>query len=267
MVHLMIPTNILVIQIVYLFFLLVLFHQVVAGPKSKPSNTLHIWVGEDHDLTGLFRVMPIIALRDSCVPLMMEIRADVESKLAHSAQLEHVWRWILVYSFGLSGMFYIFTGLFGYVGYGARTKPNVLRNLQDSGGSLAALVNFLFATSLVVSYPLICFVVRQPFRRALATSSRWLATKPEIIFSLEAMIVCTSTLVTAIAVPGIDVVLEFIGGTAAVFVNYLAPVGIFFLVRPESFPRRQYRAACIALVGTTVSIITLSNLASRLGVF
>ncbi len=122
----------------------------------------------------------------------------------------------------------------------------------------------LFAVSLVVSYPLICFVVRQPFRRALASSSRWSEKKPEVVFSLEAMLVCLATLVAAIAVPGIDVALELIGGTAAVFVNYLAPVGIFFLVKPESFARRRLRATCIALVGTSVSLITLANLAARL---
>lgn len=84
---------------------------------------------------------------------------------------------------------------------------------------------------------------------------------PFWIFSLEAMCVTSLTLAASIAVPGIDVALEFIGGTAAVFVNYLAPVVMFLVVKPEkTFRRDAPKALAIGAVGALVSTITLHNL-------
>lgn len=84
---------------------------------------------------------------------------------------------------------------------------------------------------------------------------------PFAMFSLEALCVTALALSASIAVPGIDVALEFIGGTAAVFVNYLAPVFMFLIVRPEAtFKRDAGKAIFIGVVGALVTCSTLGNL-------
>lgn len=160
-------------MLVYVFFLLVLADSAFeAGDYSGVE-----WYKAD--FVALFRVLPIIALSYSCVPLMMEVRSDFESKLATSPRLEQHWQRVVVHAFALSGSFYILTGFLGYLAFAQGTRPNVLANLQEQVGAgwLAHGVNLLFAISLIVSYPLICFVVRQPFRRALLSlfrEVRWL---------------------------------------------------------------------------------------------
>jgi len=90
-------------------------------------------------------------------------------------------------------------------------------------------------------------------------------TPPWLLFTLEAAIVTSATLAAAIAVPGIDVVLELIGGTAAVFVSYVAPVGLFFLVKPEpTFRRDWFKALVIGFVGVWIGILTCWNLYASL---
>ena len=205
-----------------------------------------------------------------------------------------------VLSFSASGFFYIATGFLGYVAFRAKTEANVLSNLEELGW-IATTVNALFAASLIVSYPLICFVVREPVRRVLfwivsffvkenpeeeeplrtpspnkdleqARSKidgnlekelvlRSHESPPLMIFVLEAAIVTSATLAAAIALPGIDIVLELIGGTAAVFVSYIAPVGLFYIVRPEhSFESYRKKAFAIGLAGAMVGMLSLMNL-------
>lgn len=306
---------------IYCFFLLVLlkecatrvalgdFHMGEMGErKVMPSAPLN-WM--NGGLNNLFRVLPIIALSYSCVPLMFEVRRTLERRLPSRSQVESSWKVVAIASFAASGFFYIATGFLGYVAFRGSTSANVLTNLEDLGW-IASMVNALFAASLVVSYPLICFVVREPVRRVLFWSVSFVtregddeesskneldveqrpvmsnaggngnnnvnnlselnqskdslsrnpidSSPPLAIFVLEAAIVTSATLAAAIAFPGIDVILELIGGTAAVFVSYVAPVGLFYLVKPESFQKDRIKAFVIGLVGTWIGILTCWNL-------
>lgn len=310
-------------MVIYFVFLLVLAKEAAAGGGGGGGELN--WMG--NGWAPLSRVLPIIALSYSCVPLMIEVRKQLERKLASQQQVDSAWRFVSIASFVASGFFYVATGFLGYVAFSASTQANVLSNLEDLGW-IATGVNALFAVSLVVSYPLIAFVVREPIRRTFYfltgavfsddnaadvrngelhddyrkdddaelnsnnnNSQRSLTTNETkqsmkknteasqtdlsdarsntnsvenptfLMFVLEALIVTSLTLAAAIALPGIDVVLELIGGTAAVFVSYIAPVGLFLIVKPErTYAKDFYKAVTIGLVGMLISVLTCWNL-------
>ena len=302
--------------VIYAIFLLVLgkeaIMRVVIGdlghftedddngtPQVMPAAPLN-WVS---GYTNLMRVLPIIALSYSCVPLMIEVRRNLEKRVASQNKVDAAWRIVIIAAFAASGFFYLCTGFLGYIAFRGSTSVNVLTNL-DNLGPLAMAVNALFVASLIVSYPLICFVVREPVRRVVlwcmalaglrmaAHNAKKLKSEssvedaveesddhgnngnsdtdasgdddddvPVLLFVLEAAIVTGGTLMAAIAVPGIDVVLELIGGTAAVVVSYIAPVGLFLAVKPaRTYEKDRLKAVLIGLSGAFVGVLTCYNL-------
>ncbi|XP_010931319.1 amino acid transporter AVT6C [Elaeis guineensis] len=171
----------------------------------------------------------------------------------------------------LCAAIYAVVGFFGYLLFGELTMADVLSNFdQNSGSQIGRLLNDIvrlsYALHLILVFPLLNFALRLNIDELLFSRSKPLAEDTIRFVSLTSLLMGLIYL-TAVAIPSVWTMFQFIGSTAAVCLSLIFP-GAIVLRDIHGIANRKDKvqaASMIALAVITSSIAIASNVISYIG--
>jgi sodium-coupled neutral amino acid transporter 11 len=152
-------------------------------------------------------------------------------------------------------------GLAGYLPHRALTSANILNNLRE--GALGTCARLLLALTMILTYPLELYVLRDVARAMVAPRddpTRQLADRPFVLVTLA---VVSFTTLVALATRDLGLVMELTGSVSATALGFILP-SLFFLKAGEGkITRRQTLQARALLISGGLVLVVSTALALR----
>ncbi|KAG1365655.1 Amino acid transporter AVT6C [Cocos nucifera] len=211
----------------------------------------------------LFTAVPVIVVaftfHFNVHPIQMEVSNYSDMKLAVRISLL------------LCAIIYAAVGFFGYLLFGESTMADVLSNFdQNSSSQIGRLLNDVvrlsYALHLILVFPLLNFALRLNIDELLFSKSKPLAEDTVRFVSLTGLLMGL-IYVTAVAIPSVWTMFQFVGSTAAVCLSLIFP-GAIVLRDIHGIAKRKDKvqaASMIALAVIASSIAIASNVISYIG--
>ncbi|KAJ0246855.1 Amino acid transporter AVT6C [Hirschfeldia incana] len=163
----------------------------------------------------------------------------------------------------LCAAIYFATGLFGYLLFGDATMSDILVNFDESSGSsigslLNDIVRLSYALHLMLVFPLMNFTLRANLDELMFPTAKPLAedTNRFIGLTLSLLICC---FLSAIAVPDIWFLFQYLGSTTTVSIAFIFPAAIVLRnVHDVSTSSEKIIAAIMLVLAVATSIIAIS---------
>ncbi|GIQ87642.1 hypothetical protein KIPB_009721, partial [Kipferlia bialata] len=144
---------------------------------------------------------------------------------------------------------YVCMGLFGYLSFRDDVNSDVLLNLASlvsggAGGWWVNLANIAMLLTILCSYPLVCFALRNSISGIVWGRRNMVPTRQQQI--LVVVCIITFAVFIAIVVGDIGAVLSFSGSIAGTNVVYILPGLFFYKLLPKEDNRRKLAIFIIA---------------------
>eukprot|EP00743_Colponemidia_sp_Colp-15_P003816 GILK01004116.1.p1 GENE.GILK01004116.1~~GILK01004116.1.p1 ORF type:complete len:562 (+),score=86.08 GILK01004116.1:152-1687(+) len=227
----------------------VLTRSIQAISEGRVGSVGTDWLLFNPDLGSIARSLSIFIFAFSCQTNVFSVYQDLMypsarrmTKVARRAS-------------GISLFVYVGMGVFGYLMFNKSTQGNILDNFK---GDIPSDLMVMFAEiamvfTLLLAFPLNIFPCRYTIDIML-----FLGKPPSRIrFILLTVLVVGAALALAIAVPGINVVFELLGGTSSAFVCFILP-GLFYLRLRKGpwYSRQKLPAFCLVVGGSFLGILS-----------
>ena len=220
-------------------------------PIPTPTPTVTMW-----NLDGLWVVFPIMIFNFAAHVMVfpvLQTKQGIKSPSQIVAAADDTMLSLL--------MFYVVTGVSGYIAFGSNVNGNILRNFGSIGGWLgvwARLVKFLYGISLCSSVPMIFKSMRASTPRLMRYISMVTGQYYEIAFDVIVLYACARL---ATSIPNIQHVIGLVGSTTCSMLMFILPGTVFLKTYP---PSSGHHSVPRSPVSTTRSMHEFTLLA-RLG--
>merc|ERR1719219_982530 len=213
------------------------FYRLATKTHSKIKSE-HLF---NPDWTGFMHVVPICILSYACHTSILSIYAELN--FPSKKRMLKVTRRGVFSCF----MFYVITGMFGFLTFLEDTRDNIL--LNDYGRNYAIAIGQVCLTlNLALSFPIFVNVIRQ------ILDLNQLSIPMHMIFTA---LVVGGAYGVALVVPNISTAFEFIGSTTLPVTCYIMPTVFLFKFIPNANKTIKAGAIAACIVVAVVSIINV----------
>jgi sodium-coupled neutral amino acid transporter 11 len=238
--------NFSLLALVSVFFIIMAIVVEAPGTISATPISLMRWSFIDS--------LGIISFAFVCHHNSFEIHDSLEiPSISSFATVTH-------FSTGISFLASVILAIPAYLCFSSATEANVLNNFAMS--SLAInIARIGFAISLILTYPLDCFVAREVLIATLFGQ-----TPPDWAHHLVTTLLVSVTLAVALGYTNLELVLELTGGLAASGLAFIFPAACYLKLAPDDEYSHHTRimAKCLLIFGALVLVASTGNTLYRI---
>ena len=203
---------------------LALRRSALGGDARNGEMKTKIWEPE-----GFLLVLPIMVFNFAAHVMVFPVLRSEEGmksttqivQAANEAML-HLW------------LFYVVTGVCGYVAFGANVNGNVLRNFGSEHGWVGVcmqVIKFLYGFSICSGVPLIFVSLRETTPKVMRLLSVATGRYCEVVYDVIVLYACARV---ATSIPNIQHVIGLVGSTTCALLMFILPGLVFLQTYPSS---------------------------------